>query len=264
MLEKHFSFLSPACTFPSRLILGFEPVCEKAHWGPGVRDSYILHFVIHGQGIFNSQPVCAGEGFVIRPGQLHEYYACPQDGWQYFYVILPDENAGSLLKEYGLLSGAGRFSFSFPEHFYALYTSLLSRPEPFPVQNLGLSLLFMLLSSIRQQPSPPVVNRAQNHVKQAIEYIHLHYHQHLSVSEIARVLFLDEGYLYNLFIRHLGQSPKAYLNHCRLEKACKLLKNTDLQIGEIARSVGYEDALQFSRFFKRQTGLSPLHYRNRS
>ena len=43
--------------------------------------------------------------------------------------------------------------------------------------------------------------------------------------------------------------------------ARELLAQTPLQVSEIARSVGYDDPLQFSRFFKAQTGVSPLAYR---
>ena len=54
-----------------------------------------------------------------------------------------------------------------------------------------------------------------------------------------------------------------YLINYRVETAARLLEETDLRIGHIARSVGYDDALLFSRQFKAKTGLSPSQARKR-
>jgi transcriptional regulator GlxA family with amidase domain len=56
-------------------------------------------------------------------------------------------------------------------------------------------------------------------------------------------------------------SPQEYLMQVRMKHACDLLKETDLPIKMIASSVGYENALTFSKIFKHKEGVSPLDYR---
>jgi AraC-type DNA-binding domain-containing proteins len=48
---------------------------------------------------------------------------------------------------------------------------------------------------------------------------------------------------------------------CKLNYACKLLENTDAQIQDIARRVGYDNLLTFSKIFKGKYGVSPKYYR---
>ncbi|WP_083647815.1 helix-turn-helix domain-containing protein [Ileibacterium valens] len=47
----------------------------------------------------------------------------------------------------------------------------------------------------------------------------------------------------------------------RLTNACYYLIYTDLSINDIARSVGYDDVLYFSKLFRKKKGLSPSNYR---
>lgn len=55
---------------------------------------------------------------------------------------------------------------------------------------------------------------------------------------------------------------KAYLLDVRIRQACTLLTHSDLTITNIARSVGYEDSLYFSRLFRRKKGQTPSQYRS--
>ena len=53
----------------------------------------------------------------------------------------------------------------------------------------------------------------------------------------------------------------SYIADLKLGLACDLLINTDKLIAEIAADIHFQDALYFSRFFKKKTGLSPREYR---
>ena len=58
-----------------------------------------------------------------------------------------------------------------------------------------------------------------------------------------------------------GTTPNEYLQTLRIEKAKKILENSDEHVSQISWQVGYEDTSSFSRSFKKQTGLSPKRYR---
>ncbi len=60
-----------------------------------------------------------------------------------------------------------------------------------------------------------------------------------------------------------GQSPIAYLNWLRLQKACELLTCGDDRIGEISATVGFESTNHFINLFRRQYGMTPGAYRKR-
>ena len=75
-------------------------------------------------------------------------------------------------------------------------------------------------------------------------------HYHISVSRMS-VLFKNE----------LNIGFADYLWLLRLEKAKKLLKNSDLPIDEISIAVGYLNTSSFRRKFKKETGLSPSQFR---
>ena len=61
--------------------------------------------------------------------------------------------------------------------------------------------------------------------------------------------------------KKIGISPQEYLLSLKMEKACNLLTNLQLSIGDVARQVGYEDQLTFSKIFKKSKGVSPKLYR---
>ena len=62
----------------------------------------------------------------------------------------------------------------------------------------------------------------------------------------------------------MGISPQGYLMQCKLDHASKLLLETDAQIQDIARRVGYDNLLTFSKIFKGKYGISPRNYRTQN
>ena len=65
---------------------------------------------------------------------------------------------------------------------------------------------------------------------------------------------------FNLDNRICGVSD-VYLTYNGLEQAKNLLRQSDLNISQIAASVGYNDVLAFSSFFSKKQGMSPTAYR---
>ena len=95
----------------------------------------------------------------------------------------------------------------------------------------------------------------------AESYMRNNFQKEISIEDVSAYLSVDRRYLYKLFKKYSGISPKQYLSNIRISRATELLLNSDLSITEIAAEVGYKDPLQFSAFFKKQTEFSPKKYR---
>lgn len=83
-----------------------------------------------------------------------------------------------------------------------------------------------------------------------------------TVAEHARQLGLSPKTLRGTLQVAEGCNPKAFLVRTRLNKAKKLLAETEEPVSQIARMVGYDDPAYFSRVFTRRVGLSPRRFRH--
>ena len=96
------------------------------------------------------------------------------------------------------------------------------------------------------------------------DYIRANATGNLSVDEICRQFLIGKQRLYELFDRLYGITVAQYRTMCRTAKAKDLLLNTPLPLEVISERVGYKNLSSFSRSFSRETGTSPLHYRQSS
>jgi two-component system, response regulator YesN len=92
-------------------------------------------------------------------------------------------------------------------------------------------------------------------------YIHKHYMEDLSLSEIAQKVYLNSWYLSTQFKKHTGFTISEYLNIVRINISKQLLDEQDLKVYQISEMVGYSDSSYFSTVFKGIEGLTPKQYR---
>lgn len=74
---------------------------------------------------------------------------------------------------------------------------------------------------------------------------------------------LSDDHFRLVFRRFSGMSARAYLTRIRMMAARSYLERSSLSVKEIARRVGYDDALYFSRHYRKVTGRSPTEERAR-
>ncbi len=238
------------------LLYGYEDVAKNAHWGRGCRDVYILHYVLSGEGFFNHQKVKAGQGFLITPGLLHEYHSSEDKPWKYFWVTFEGNMADEICKKYIDADTNGIFEFDFtPELLNLSYRILDEESRISSARALG---YFFMLMSHHEKKNEFCGNY---YVQEAKKYMKANLYRNISVVEVANSLGINDRYLYNLFKKHQGTSPKKYLNALKLAQAVKMLKTTNCTISEIAMSNGFCDVLAFSRFFSKNMGMSPTDFK---
>ena len=94
-------------------------------------------------------------------------------------------------------------------------------------------------------------------------YINDHYTEHLTLSQVASHLNLNESYFRHLFKDEMQISFKSYVTLLRLAHAQKLLIASQRSINEIIQEVGYSNITQFYKIFELNYNLTPAEYRRR-
>lgn len=97
----------------------------------------------------------------------------------------------------------------------------------------------------------------------AVRYIDSHFHENISLSDVAGAIFISKNYLCDLFKKELNVTFIDYVTNLRIEKAKELLRTSDMKMYEISQAVGYNDYAYFSQIFKRHTGTTLSAYRKR-
>jgi AraC-like DNA-binding protein len=98
-------------------------------------------------------------------------------------------------------------------------------------------------------------------LRRALEYLHNHFAQELSLAEMAESAFLSEYHFAHLFKRIMGITPHQYLAAVRIEQAKRLIGESDQGIAAISAAVGYASQSHFTKVFRTITGLTPAKYR---
>lgn len=103
--------------------------------------------------------------------------------------------------------------------------------------------------------------RNSQDLNEAIRFIHESYHKPLDLAMVSNHVSLNYAYFSNLFKKNIGKGFTEYLRDVRLDKARRLLAETDHKIVEVATMVGYESYKSFTRAFRDVMDMQPTEYR---
>jgi signal transduction histidine kinase/DNA-binding LacI/PurR family transcriptional regulator/DNA-binding response OmpR family regulator len=102
--------------------------------------------------------------------------------------------------------------------------------------------------------------QASRTVRLAMAYIHEHYAEPISRSELAGYLAVSDRYLTRCFHQEMGITPVTYLNRYRIHKAREFIEKRTFTITEVAQMVGFSDSNYFGRVFRQEIGAAPSEY----
>ena len=242
IIDEHYGGLNP-------MQLGHER-CEPGHsYGPAVRTQWLLPYVVSGHRYFSkngvTHKISPGETFVIAPYEETYYEADQKNPWYYIWIgftgeppcklnepVLHKPELGDIFADALSCKGMNRGKSAF----------------------LAAKLWQMFACILEENPVE------QDYIGRAIHCMKLEYADGITVSEIAKRLNLSRSYFSVLFKERTGQAPQDYLTALRMEKAIELMTHHGMSPSIAAISTGYSDIYNFSRMFKRYTGLSPRAY----
>lgn len=242
--------------------------------GPKVYDYYLLHHIISGTGTFTVEhqtfKLQAGDSFLISPEQIVSYESDAHDPWHYRWVAFDGASAAQIIAEVGF---TGRPPVANMHDADAILTHMRSIQQAFqsrkPSSHLqATGYLYVILaehSEVLQQNNEIVDQdqQIQTAVKQMIRYLSTQYAQPISIEDMAENLGYNRAYLSRIFKQATQMSPVTFLLKLRIDKGRQLLRERkDLNVEQISASVGIQDALYFSRQFRRFYAMSPTEYRN--
>ncbi len=281
-LQYSYSVLSNP--FPEQgdlqlLFTGSSQTRPSHRSGPKVVDYFLIHYVEEGSGTYvcdgREYALGPGDSFIIYPGVLVSYISDEAAPWKYRWIAFKGPSAQRLVESAGIaperptVRTAPRRRRHVRMCFERVRRTFAEMP---PGTNLrAAACLQLLLAEYADAvlaaedvslPEGAGGDASERLVKQAIHYLTAQYAEPISIELMAESLGYNRAYLSRLFKRHTGVSPVTFLVRLRLDRARRLLRErTELTVEQVASSVGFQDALYFSKQFKSAYGQSPTEFR---
>ncbi|HOJ10449.1 MAG TPA: response regulator [Clostridiales bacterium] len=148
---------------------------------------------------------------------------------------------------------SGEYIFDYEQltNSYKNFTEMLENLSRQLVENAGI---------VQELTAQDITNET---FRPILQYVNENYCKDTSLSDISEIFTVNPSYISQLFKKQTGITFTEYLTNLRVGHACNLLKSTCFSINEIAEKAGFNDYYYFTRVFKKVTGMTPTHYRNK-
>lgn len=232
------------------------------------RRDWYLQLMDTGRLATDGAVMTPGQFIVRSPEKIYRYGLEDEGGIGYYWIHFTGNCAEDLLNACGIkpdviLSISEDRMQSIRRDFGILFREfMLRRPG---CREMSASVLTSLLVRLGRGSAADSEDGESNGLRKRLEhsaaYIHNHYTENLSVTELAEMEHLSESRFREIFREAFGTPPMEYIIGLRIAHACELLLTTDLNVSETAEICGYTDVMYFCRLFRRKMGVSPAGYR---
>ena len=245
---------------------GFQKCPPGYGWGPGVRDHYLLHYIVSGRGAYDAGGRTftpgAWEALLAFPDTPIFYRADREEPWEYYWVGFAGPSAGLLLAQTPFSRKCPVLRPAAGEQLrQALLDIYKARGGDYPSAVRMAGYLQAALGLLMESGQHRGEDALEDYARQGAVFIQQNYSRSVTVEQIARQTGVSRSYLYRAFQTAFGCSPSEYLTRYRIQRAAQLLRHSALPVGTVATSAGFEDPFYFSRVFRREMGVSPTEYR---
>ncbi len=270
-----YSAMNPARKFDTDLHIMtdyFEVDSKYRIIRPRGRADWLIFFTIAGRGSFGSgewsRVVERGEVVLIPPG-VPQNYGILSEGelWSFYWVHFNKRPDWGEILDYPEHPSGIRILRISDEEIYEETLAAMRQMHDLRTNELyrrnekvlnALERALLILDEINPRSAKA---RWDDRIGEAIRYMVIQSSRKLYIEEVARKVGLSVSRLSHLFTEQVGRSFGAHLELIRMNEAKELLESSSKPISEIAHAVGYEDALYFSKRYKKTFGSSPRDYR---
>lgn len=239
---------------------------------PRGRIDYQLLYIASGKGHFhfdhaeNDIVVSAGNMVLYRPKEFQKYEYYGKDRTEVYWLHFTGGDVKNTLRKYGIKDDMRVFyvgtSLEYERIFKEMISELQQCREHYE-EMLTLHFRRLLITIQRQITKEWVLkNEYLDHEMEiAVQYFQEHYNDEISIEEYVASRGMSISWFIRNFKQYTKKAPMQYLVSLRITNAQMLLETTKYTIAEVARIVGYDNPLYFSRLFHKQKGISPSQYR---
>lgn len=216
-----------------------------------------------GRIIIDDEDLRLGPGMiaVYARGMTHRLEAL-DERWDYRWWTMDGEAAGDIVAGLGLAPGvhtAGSVPVRLFKSLEAHIARCLTRADELAADAAAYHLLMEAASRIDRstgvESKTPAVRRA------AVRCLRSFFDPACNVGSIASEIGINRSLLSRRFTDEMGVSPVGFLARIRLDNARHMLRETGVDVADIARQCGFSDANYFARRFKAVEGVTPVEYR---
>lgn len=224
----------------------------------------VLHGTVHVNIMDRTRAAKDGDLIYFPPFAQQKYCYCPETGSRYYWIHFEGKMADDFAQKLSLFTGIYHTEH-IPELTNIIDKMLSAPPDPkesyYWAVNGHLQIFLSIL--LREHSAPRGVSEGTARILPIISSIRQNPEELRTNHEYAAQCGMSEYHFIRLFRLQTGTTPRQFRNQLLLEKARQLLTDTDLNIGEIAQSLKFDDPLYFSRLFKKHFGRSPRQYRDK-
>lgn len=245
------------------------PVIETPH--PEGRNDYQLLYIAHGKGHFyfkntgEETIVQKGNVVLFRPGEPQVYYYYAADRTEVYWVHFTGSQVEKFLNHYELPKNKNVFYAGLSSDYPWLYNRMiqelqLRRANHEELLKMLLHCVFLIINRYLQK-GHKTDGDMMSEIERASRYFKENFNREISIEQYAEEHLMTSNWFIKCFKNVMKITPRKYILSLRIAAAKGYLEGSNKNVTEISNAVGYDNALYFSRVFKKYTGLSPLEYR---
>lgn len=208
----------------------------------------------------------AGDLVVLAPGVRHSYQPRVANGWEWMWMHFAGSAAPELAARLTGKTAQPVRSLGTDVRLTAGFTELIIAAAAASTEGARLrvdSAAYSLIGLMVERLESPDPSSEGSGVAMAslTTWILDHLDAPVTLSDLVRVSGWSSAQLTRLTRRELGLSPMQYVTRLKMRHAERLLRDSELTVGAVARMIGFDDPLHFSRRFSQLVGRSPSAFR---
>lgn len=248
------------------------PVIETPH--PEGRNDYQLLYISEGKGYFyfkgRKKPTIVEKGNMIlfRPKEPQVYYYYVKDKTEVYWVHFTGWKVEEYLERYELPKKENVIYTGLSPDYPWIYNQIirelqLQRENYEDMISLYMHHIFITINRYIKE-ARQTKNETINDIERAVHYFNENFSKQISIEQYANEHLMSVNWFIHSFKNVMKVSPLQYIVSLRIDAAKGYLEKTGKNVAEISNAVGYDNALYFSRLFKKYTGLSPSEYKKKT